>query len=55
MVGGFALAAPLGALVSPGGVVAISGAAFGFAGVIALTAIVRRQATAPKPAIAPAG
>ena len=55
MVGGFALAAPLGALVSPGGVVAISGAAFGFAGAIALTAIVRRHSTAPEPAIASAG
>jgi hypothetical protein len=41
MVAGFALAAPLGSLVSPGGVVAVSGAAFAAAGVIALVAIVR--------------
>ena len=55
MVAGFALTAPLGALVSPGGVVAISGCAFGVAGAIALIAIVRRQAPAPVPAVASAG
>jgi hypothetical protein len=42
MVAGFALAVPLGTLVSPGGVVAVSAGAFALAGLTALLAIVGR-------------